>query len=272
MARSRSVAARQLRRRLLVAGGLLLALAALIVVSVVLPTPGRDRVTVFAAASLTDVMAEMEEAFEAAYPDVDLVVSTGASSVLARQIEGGAPADVFLSASPRWTDYLAERDLLRYPARPLVGNRLVVIGGPSVSLLARPTDLLRFDRVALADPEGVPAGVYARQALGRAGVWEAVAPRVVPTRDVRAAVAAVRTGAAPVAVVYRSDVRRATGVRVVMEWPEALQPRIRYTVAVPRATEHPNRALEFVEFIRDSERLRLWRRHGFVPLAEPVLP
>ena len=272
MARSRSVAARQIRRRLLIAGGLLLALAALVVVSVFLPSPGRDRVTVFAAASLADAMAEMEEAFEAAYPDVDLVVSTGASSVLARQIEGGAPADVFLSASPQWTDYLAERELLRYPARPLVGNRLVVIGGAGVPLLAGPDDLLRFDRIALADTEGVPAGVYARQALARAGAWDAVAPRVVPTRDVRAAVAAVRTGAAAVAVVYQSDVRGAADVRVVLEWPEALQPRIRYTVAIPRMTAHPNRALEFVEFIRDTERLRLWRRHGFVPLAEPVLP
>ena len=272
MARSRSVAARQIRRRLLIAGGLVLALAALIAVSVVLPAPSRDRVTVFAAASLTDVMAEAEQAFEAAYPDVDLIVSTGASSVLARQIEGGAPADVFVSASPQWTGYLAERDLLRYPARPLVANWLVVIGRADSPRLARPDDLLRFDRIALADPQGVPAGVYAREALGRAGVWEAVAPHVVPTRDVRAAVAAVRTGAAPVAVVYRSDVRGAPDVRVVLAWPERLQPPIRYTIAVPRAAERPSRALEFVEFIRDTERLGLWRRHGFVPLAEPVLP
>lgn len=272
MARSRSVAARQIRRRLLIAGGLLLALAALIAVSVVLPAPGSDRVTAFAAASLTDVMSELEAQFEAAYPDVDLVVSTAASSVLARQIEQGAAADVFLSASPQWSDYLAQRDLLRYPARPLVGNEIVVIGAAGAPPLAGPGGLLRFDRIALADPEGVPAGVYAREALQRAGLWEAVAPRVAPTRDVRAAVAAVRTGAAPVAVVYRSDVQAATDVRVVLEWPEALQPHIRYTIAIPRTTEHPNRALEFVEFVRDSERLGVWRRYGFVPLAEPVLP
>lgn len=249
----------------------MLALGALIAVAFLLPGPTRQQVTVFAAASLTDVMGEIETQFEAAYPDVDLVVSAAASSVLARQIEQGAPADVFVSASPRWTDYLAERDLLRYPARALVSNRLVVIGSERVPLMAGPGDLLRYDRIALAD-EGVPAGDYARRALRRVGIWDEIAARIVPTRDVRAAVAAVRTGAASVAVAYHSDVLDAPGVRVVLEWPVARQPQIRYTIAVPRTTTHPNRALEFFEFIRDSERLAVWQRHGFVPLAEPVLP
>jgi molybdate transport system substrate-binding protein len=252
-------------------GGFALALGVLAAAALLLPESERQRVTVFAAASLTDAMGEVESAFEAAYPDVDLVVSAAASSVLARQIEQGAPADVFVSASPRWTDYLAERDLLRYAARALVSNRLVVIGGEAVPLMAGPSDLLRYDRIALAD-EGVPAGDYARRALRQVGIWDEAAARIVPTRDVRAAVAAVRTGAAAVAVAYHSDVLDAPGVRVVLEWPAAQQPQIRYTVAVPRTTTHPNRALELVEFIRASERLDLWRRHGFVPLAEPVLP
>jgi molybdate transport system substrate-binding protein len=268
--RPRSRAGRQIRRRLLVIGGLVFALAALVVLTVLTPPSEDERVTVFAAASLGEVLAEMETAFEAAYPGVDLVVSTAASSTLARQIEAGAPADVFLSASPRWTDYLAERGLLRYAARPIVGNELVVVGGPGVLRLASPRDLLRFDRVALGD-EGVPAGDYARRALRAARVWEDVVPRIVPTRDVRAALAAVETGAAEVALVYRSDVVGAGGVQVVYEWPDALQPRIRYTIAVPRATEHANRALEFVEFVRASEQLSVWRRHGFTPLAETVL-
>lgn len=271
MARARSVAARQIRRRYVIVGGLTLALGALIAAAVLLPKAGKQRVTVFAAASLTDVMAEVEGVFEDVYPGTDLVVNTAATSVLARQIEQGAPADVFLAASPAWTDYLAARDLLRYPARALVGNRLVVVGNADVPGLGGSDDLLRYDRIALAD-EGVPAGDYARRVLQRVGVWQEVAPRVVPTRDVRAALAAVRTGAAPVAVVYASDVDAASGVRIVLDWPEALQPRIRYMVAVPSTTTRPTRALEFVEFIRDSERLDLWRRHGFDPLAEPVLP
>lgn len=252
-------------------GGLTLALGALITVAVFLPQGRKQRVTVFAAASLTDVMAEVEAQFEAAYPGTDLAVSTAATSVLARQIEQGAPADVFLAASPVWTDYLAEHGLLSHPARALVSNRLVVAGNRDAPHLAGPGDLLRYDRIALAD-EGVPAGDYAREALRRAGLWGAVDPHVVPTRDVRAALAAVRSGAASVAMVYRSDVQAAPDVRVVLDWPAALQPRIRYTMAIPRTAEHPSRALEFFEFIRDSERIDLWRRHGFDPLAEPVLP
>ena len=272
MARARSVAARQIRRRLLVVGTLLLAFLGLLFVSTLFPRQGQEELTVFAAASLTDVLRAFEADFEAAYPDVDLVVSTGASSVLARQIEQGAPADVFFSASPFWMDYLAEQGLLRYPARDIVSNGLVVIGSVSEPSLAGPRGLLRFERIALADPESVPAGEYAREGLVRAGLWDALAPRVVPTLDVRAAVAAVQTGAVPAAIVYATDVRDASDVRVLLTWPEAIQPRIRYLVAVPRRTKHANRALEFVEFVQQSERITVWRRYGFVPLAEPVLP
>lgn len=227
--------------------------------------------TVFAAASLSEVMREVEAQFEAVYAGTDLVVSTAATSVLARQIEQGAPADVFLAASPAWTDYLAERNLLRYPARSFVGNRLVIVGNRDADVMIGPAELLRFDRIALAD-EGVPAGEYAREALRRSGMWEAVASRIVPTSDAQAAVAAVRTGAAPVAIVYRSDAVGTADVRIVYDWPPALQPQIEYTVAIPRAVRHPNRSLEFAEFIRDSDRLDVWRRHGFTPLAEPLLP
>ena len=272
MARPRSVAARQIRRRLLIVGTLLISLLGLLYISTLFPHEGREKLTVFAAASLTDVLYALEAEFEAAYPDVDLVVSTGASSVLARQIEQGAPADVFFSASLAWMDYLAERSLLRYPPQDIVSNGLVVIGAPSEPSLAGPGGLLRFDRIAIADPESVPAGEYAREALERAGLWDAVADRIVPTLDVRAAVAAVETGAAPVAIVYATDIREASGVRELLTWPEAIQPRIRYLVAVPRRTQHANRALEFVEFVRQSERIAVWRRYGFVPLAEPVLP
>ena len=234
--------------------------------------PSRDEIVVFAAASLTDVMDTLVQQFEEAYPSVDVVVSLGASSVLARQIQQGAPADVFFSASPVWTEYLAEENLLRAPARPVIGNRLVVIGPPSALLLSSLDDLLAFTDIAVADPESVPGGQYAREGFERAGLWDAIAPRTIPTRDVRAAVAAVQTGAAEVAVVYASDVRGVDGVRVILDWPEAFQPPIRYTIAVPRTTQQPNRAFEFVEFVRQPERNGVWQRFGFVPLGETVLP
>ena len=102
------------------------------------PQPERETLLVFAAASLADVMTELEQQFEAAYPGVDLLVNLGASSLLARQIERGAPADVFLSASPAWTAFLGEREQLRAPAQSLVGNRLVVIGQCDAAPLAGP--------------------------------------------------------------------------------------------------------------------------------------
>ncbi len=250
----------------------MLAFLGLLAVSALFPHAEQEELTVFAAVSLTDVMSELKTEFEAAYPGVDLVINTAATSMLARQIEQGAPADVFFAASSEWTDYLADKGLLRYPARAVVGNRLVVIGSSDASAIAGPGGLLRFDRIALADPASVPAGQYAKEGLERAGLWDAVASRIVPTLDVRAAVAAVQTGAVPVAVVYASDARAASDVRVLLQWPEALQPRIRYMVAVPRRTQHPNRALEFVEFVRQSKRVEVWRRYGFEPLAEQVLP
>lgn len=270
MPRPRSPVARQIRRRLIVVGVLLAALAAALVATCS-QEPERDEVTVLAASALADVLAEMEADFEAAYPDVDLVVQTGASASLAQRIEEGAAADVFFSASPVWTEHLATRDLLRAPARVVIANRLVVVGPDEAPLLARLDDLLRFERIAVADPARQPVGQYARQGFERAGLWEAVEPRLVPAADTRAVLAAVQAGEVGAAVVFASDVRGVGGVRVLLEWPEAFHPPVRFTMAVPRTTRHPNRAFEFVEFVRQPERDPVWRRYGFVPLAEPVL-
>lgn len=231
------------------------------------PHAERVELLVFAAASLADGIAEMEQQFEAVHPDVDVVVSIGASSMLARQIERGAPADVFLSASPAWTELLAERGQLRARAQPLVGNRLVVIGRSDAAPLARLDALKRFDRIALADPAHVPAGQYAREGLERAGLWDDLADRIVPLLDVRAAVAAVQTGAAPIGIVYASDVRTISGVRVVLDWPAPFAPSIRYTVAVPATARYPEQAEAFVAFVRDTQ-AGVWQRYGFSLLDE----
>lgn len=271
MPRPRSPVARQIRRRLLIAAGLLVAFAALFV-AMCNQEPERDEVVVFAGTSLAGVLAELGAEFEAAYPGVFLSVHTGVSSALARQIEQGARADVLFSASPAWTEYLAARDLLRGPAHAVLGNRLVVIGPAEAPLLGALGDVLAFERIAVADPERVPVGQYAREGFERAGLWGAVAPRVESVADARAAVAAVQDGVVPAAVVYASDVRGVAGVHVLLDWPEAFQPPIRFTIAVPRTTARPNRAFEFVEFVRQPERHELWRRFGFVPLVETVLP
>ena len=250
----------------------LIAAFALVFVAMCYQKPGHDEVVVFAAASLADVMEELTTQFEQEYPGVEVLVSFGASSTLARQIEQKAPADVFFSASPVWTEHLAEKNLLRAPARVVIGNGLVVIGPEDAIPLASLDDLEELYDIAVADPEGVPAGQYAREGLQRAGMWERLETRLLPTVDVRAAVAAVQTGAARAGIVYASDVRGTDGVRVLLEWPEAYQPPIRYTIAVPRTTRNPARAFEFVEFVRHPDRNVVWRRYGFLPLAETVLP
>ena len=232
------------------------------------PAPPRE-VVVFAAASLTDVAAALADSFETAHPDVRVTVSVGASSTLARQVAAGAPADVFLSASPEWTDTLAAAGWLDGPARGLAGNRLVVLGRAGAAAMRGPGELLGVRRLALADPAHVPAGRYAREALERAGLWERVAASVVPLPDVRAAAAAVETGAAEAAIVYASDARAATRARVLLVWPEVLAPRVRLTAAVVARADTSARAdaRALLAFVTAPARAATWQAFGFTPLS-----
>ncbi len=178
-------------------------------------------VVVFAAASTTDVV----EAVVARSPHPDqIAVSVAASSVLARQIAAGAPADVFVSADSDWVDWLAAQGVSVGRRRVVASGRLVVAGPRS----AQGEPALR-GRIALADPSHVPAGRYARRALARLGRWAEVAPEAVYVADVRAALAAVQTGAADRAIVYASDVRERADVSV---WPIfPAMPEIQFVVA-----------------------------------------
>ena len=231
---------------------------------------------VFAAASMTDVAGTLADSFAVAHPDVRVTVSVGASSLLERQIEAGAPADVLFSASPEWTDSLAAAGLSDGPVRDLAGNALVVLGPLDARPMTRPDDLLRVERLALADPAAVPAGRYARAALDSAGLWDRLAPRVVPMQDVRAAAAAVEHGAAEAAIVYASDARVATRARVLLAWPEALAPPVRLTAAVVarrgRSDASTQDARAFVAFAAHPAQAETWRAYGFRPAARPATP
>ena len=240
-------------------------------------TPDAPRETiVFAAASLTDVAGALADSFAVARPGVRVTLSVGASSMLERQIEAGAPADVLLSASPEWTDALAAAGLADGPARDLAGNALVVLGPLNAPPMTRPEDLLRVERLALADPAAVPAGRYARAGLESAGLWARLAPRVVPMQDVRAAAAAVEHGAADAAIVYASDARAATRARVLLAWPDALAPAVRLTAAVVarsgRSEASTEDARAFVAFAASPAQAGTWRALGFRPVARPRFP
>ena len=183
-------------------------------------------VVVFAAASTTDVVEAVARQVEAE-TGRSVAVSVGASSVLARQIARGAPADVYVTADSAWVGWLAARGVAVRQRRVVAGGRLVVVG-PAGSRVADLRSALA-GRVALADPAHVPAGQYARRALEARGLWDDVAPRVVAAGDVRGALAAVQTGAADRAVVYATDAAKAGGVAVVWRLPPS--PAVRFEVA-----------------------------------------
>lgn len=223
---------------------------------------------VLAAASLQESLTEAANAW-AAKGHPKPVISFAASSALARQIIARAPADLFLSADEEWMDAVAKARLLRPGTRTtLLGNRLVLIAPANSGArltIARGFPLARAlggGRLALADPDAVPAGKYAKAALTNLGVWSGVAAKVAPAENVRAALALVERGAAPFGIVYATDARAAKAVRVVGTFPASSHPPIRYPVAVLKASRHPD-AAGFRAFLLSREGRAIFTRHGF---------
>ncbi|MGH8140401.1 MAG: molybdate ABC transporter substrate-binding protein [Steroidobacteraceae bacterium] len=228
-------------------------------------------VLVFGAASLTNVLDELGQAFTAK-TRVPVKSSLAASSVLAKQIEAGAPADVFFCADLEWMDYLDHRNLLRPGSRhDVLGNRLVLIApaDSKVSLrIARGMDFgpaLGADgKLATGDPDSIPVGRYAEAALRKLGAWDAVAPRIVGAENVRAALAFVARGEAPLGIVYRTDALEEKRVRIVAEFPRDSHPPIIYPIAETRRAGPA--AGEFVDFVRSPAAAEIFRKYGFEPL------
>ena len=227
--------------------------AAALVVAGCADAPG---VVVFAAASAADVAEDAAARAEAEGEPV--AVSVGATSTLARQIAAGAPADVLVAADGAWIDWLVGEGVDVRERAVVARGRLVVVARDRAPAAALAEALGGAGRIALGDPAHVPAGVYARDALGRAGLWEAVRSRVVPQPDARAALAAVETGAAGVAVVYASDARVSDRVRVVFTVDARAAPPVLYEVALVG----PGAGRAAFDALGDSG---LWARHGFEP-------
>jgi molybdate transport system substrate-binding protein len=226
-----------------------------------------DEVVVFAAASLADALEEIGKAFKA-QTGHHVALSFGGSNDLARQIRAGAPAEVFVSASVERMDEAERAGLVRAGDRfDLLSNRLVVVVPAAAATAAMSAeDLLGVRRLALGDPEAVPAGIYARQWLEKRGLWERVRGRVVPTLDVRAALAAVESGNAAAGIVYRTDAAISKRVRVVLEVPAAEAPRIVYPAALLTTSRGPA-ARAFFEHLRSPGARAVFERLGFGVLA-----
>ncbi len=223
---------------------------------------------VMAAASLQEALTAAADAWTAKGHARPLLSFAG-SSALARQIVAGAPADLFLSADEPWMDAVAKAGLLRPGTRAtLLGNRLVLVGPASGRLRLTPAPgfplarALGGGRLALADPDAVPAGKYAKAALTALGVWRGVAGRLAPAENVRAALALVEHGAAPLGIVYATDARASKRVRVVGVFPASSHPPIRYPVALLKASRHPD-AMGFRNFLASREGRAIFARYGF---------
>lgn len=231
-------------------------------------------VTVFAAASLQESLTEAGKLWSRSSGS-SVRFSFGASSSIARQIARGAPADLFLSADVEWMDWLAQRGLIVGASRRnLLSNRLVLIApAPSTVSLAmgRGMPLARMlggGRLALADPGAVPAGKYAKAALTALGVWSSVENRLLPAESVRAALAYVSRGEAPLGIVYATDARADPKVRVIGTFPPTSHPPILYPGAVLAASRH-SAAASLLGFLQGERAATVFRRFGFGVLARP---
>jgi len=240
------------------------------------PVIALDQITVFAAASLKNALDDTNAAFTKA-TGTRVVTSYAASSALAKQIEQGAPADVFISADLQWMDYLAERKLIKADTRVnLLGNKLVLIAAADSRLdslaIAPGFDIARLaggGRIAVADMKAVPAGRYARAALEKLGAWAAAEPKLAQAENVRAALAFVARGETPVGIVYETDAKIEPKVKIIGAFPDGSYPPVTYPVAATANTNGQG-ARQYVNFLRTPAAKAVFEKYGFSFLAKPV--
>lgn len=242
----------------------------LLMLALASPAAAEKGPLVLAAASLQEALDAAADAW-AARGKPKPVLSFAGSSALARQIAAGAAADLFISADEEWMDFVAAKGLIR-PAtrRAFLGNRLVLIAPAARPLklaLRRGFPLapaLGDGRLAMADPDAVPAGKYGREALTALGVWPAVAPRLVRAENVRAALTLVERGEAAAGIVYATDARAAKGVGVAGIFPASSHKPISYPLALLTTSSHPD-AEAFRRFLLSSQGKAIFARYGFAP-------
>jgi len=223
---------------------------------------------VFAAASLTDAMKEIAIQFEQ-QTGTHVEFNFAASSLLARQISEGSPADVFFSADEEKMDGLQKKGLILNETRKsLLSNTLViVVPYDSNATVKDPQQLAKSNwKIALAEPKTVPAGIYAKKYLQNVGLWSKVIDRIIPTENVRAALAAVESGNVDVGIVYKTDAAISKRVKVAYDIPEKDTPKISYPVAVTRESKNADAAKAFVQYLSGEESLAVFKKFGFLVL------
>ncbi len=226
--------------------------------------------SVFAAISLSDALAEIGTAFTAEN-GVKVSYNFAASTTLQRQIEKGAPADVFISASPRQIIALEASGLLEAEShRNLLTNRLVVVADETERIsVETPADLAapEISRIAIGHPSIVPAGAYAEEALRHFGVWETLRPKLIFGVDVRATLAYVTSGNVDVAIVYKTDTILSDTIRVIYQMPSETHTPIIYPVVAIKDSRQKQWARQFITYLQSAEKSEIFEKHGFTVLA-----
>lgn len=227
------------------------------------------RITVFAAASLTNAMQDIAAQYQKE-KNVEVAASFASSSTLARQIDAGAPADLFISADQKWMDYAVEKGTIKTDTREtLLGNSLVVVA-PAASkqgdiIIDAKTDwvsLLKGGRLAVGDPDHVPAGIYAKEALQKLGAWDSLSHKLAPAEDVRGALALVERDEAPLGIVYGSDAVAGKGVKVVGTFPGDAHKKVEYPMAIVKGHDNPT-VTAFYRYLKGPEAAKVFQKYGF---------
>ena len=227
---------------------------------------GAAELTVFAAASLTDAVTEISKSFESER-EVRVYTNFASSQTLQVQIERGAPADLFISASPKQMDALQEKGAIHESSRrDVLRNSLVLIAPTSSShQIERPEELAgsHTRRIAIGEPSSVPAGIYGAEVFRRLGIWPQIQPKLIPGADVRAVLAYTEAGEVDFGIVYKTDASVSENVRVAYEFPALSHSPILYPAAVIRDTKHKNLARLFLQYLRTLEAKLVFEKHGF---------
>ena len=231
-----------------------------------LTTAKGAEVNVYAAASLTDALKEIAVNYEKQSSD-KILFNFGASSLLARQIMEHAPANIFFSADEAKMDDVQKAGLIVTESRrDLLSNSLVIIV-PNDSKLAieSPEQLVdKTEKIAIADPRAVPAGIYTKEYLSKIGLWEKLEPKMVPTENVRTALAAVESGNVDAGFVYKTDANISKNVKVAFSVPIEKGPAIRYPIAIVKGEESNGAAESFLRYLESENARKLFERYGFI--------
>ncbi len=234
-----------------------------------------EKLTVFAAASLTNALSDISTQFEKENAPSKVTQSFAASSTLAKQIENGAPADVFISADTKWMNYLQDKKLINIASRKeLLGNKLVLIApkGRGFNIkFDKSFDLSKaFDgRLCTGDIESVPAGIYAKESLTNLKWWDAIKTRIVGSQDVRGALTFVERGECAAGIVYETDAKISNKVEIVATFPEESHKPIVYPMAIVANAKNQQLSSDYLAYLQSNTALVIFKKYGFSVINQP---